>query len=74
MSAELDLLASSLFNGFLPPMWARLAPATEKKLGAWNTHFQERVKLYKGWVSFGEPAVMWLAGLHIPESYLTALV
>ena len=22
----------------------------------------------------GEPAVMWLSGLHIPESYLTALV
>jgi dynein heavy chain len=74
MSAELDILSFSLFNGFLPPIWARHAPATEKKLGAWNTHFQSRVKLYKNWVSFGEPAVMWLAGLHIPESYLTALV
>ena len=25
-------------------------------------------------VSEGEPCVMWLSGLHIPESYLTALV
>jgi hypothetical protein len=25
-------------------------------------------------VNEGEPAVMWLSGLHIPESYLTALV
>lgn len=25
-------------------------------------------------VSEGEPEVMWLSGLHIPESYLTALV
>ena len=25
-------------------------------------------------VSEGEPAVIWLSGLHIPESYLTALV
>ena len=25
-------------------------------------------------VSEGEPYVMWLSGLHIPESYLTALV
>ena len=25
-------------------------------------------------VNDGEPAVMWLSGLHIPESYLTALV
>jgi len=44
MSAELDDLASSLFNGFLPAMWARLAPATEKKLGAWNSHFLERTR------------------------------
>ena len=26
------------------------------------------------WINEGEPAVMWLSGLHIPESYLTALV
>jgi len=25
-------------------------------------------------VTEGEPGVMWLSGLHIPESYLTALV
>ena len=25
-------------------------------------------------VNDSEPAVMWLSGLHIPESYLTALV
>lgn len=25
-------------------------------------------------VTEGEPNVMWLSGLHIPESYLTALV
>lgn len=39
MSAELDELSNSIFNGFLPAIWARLAPATEKKLGAWNSHF-----------------------------------
>lgn len=39
MSSELDELASCLFKGFLPPMWASLAPQTEKKLGAWMEHF-----------------------------------
>lgn len=33
-----------------------------------------RVKQYKDWVNIGEPAVVWLSGIHIPESYLTALV
>jgi dynein heavy chain len=26
MSADLDTLGNSFFNGFLPPMWAKLAP------------------------------------------------
>lgn len=74
MSAELDELSISLFNSFLPPAWARLAPQTQKKLGSWMEHFASRVKQYKEWVTNGEPAVMWLSGIHIPESYLTALV
>jgi dynein heavy chain len=74
MSSELDELAASLFNGFLPSKWAKLAPQTEKNLGAWMDHFSNRIKQYNSWVKNGEPAVIWLSGLHIPESYLTALV
>ena len=35
MSEELDQLGASLFNGFLPSMWAALAPKSEKPLGSW---------------------------------------
>lgn len=35
-------------------------------------HFTRRVNQYKEWVDKGEPAVIWLSGIHIPESYLTA--
>lgn len=74
MSDQLDALGDSLFNGFLPFMWRRLAPSTEKSLGAWMEHFMNRHEQYFAWVNSGEPAVIWLSGLHIPESYLTALV
>lgn len=74
MSSELDDVARSLFNGQIPSIWRRLAPATLKSLGNWIIHFEHRYKQYNGWVNEGEPAVMWLSGLHIPESYLTALV
>jgi dynein heavy chain len=74
MSDELDALGDSIFNGFLPPMWRRLAPATEKPLGGWMTHYSRRYKQYAKWISDGEPAVIWIAGLHIPGSYLSALV
>ena len=37
-------------------------------------HFLRRLKQYDDWIQKGEPSIIWLSGLHIPESYLTALV
>ena len=74
MSDQLDKIGDALFNGFLPTFWAGLAPSTEKKLGSWMLHFQGRFQQYEKWIAEGEPACLWLSGLHIPESYLTALV
>ena len=74
MSAQLEELGDALFNGALPRMWSKLAPATLKNLAGWIAHFERRYAQYKSWVEQGEPAVIWLSGLHIPESYLTALV
>ena len=36
--------------------------------------FLKRLRQYADWLEKEEPGVMWLSGLHIPESYLTALV
>ncbi|KAJ8266677.1 hypothetical protein GJAV_G00133350 [Gymnothorax javanicus] len=74
MSNELDEVARALFNGQIPSIWRKLAPDTLKSLGNWMIHFRRRFEQYKSWVEEGEPTVMWLSGLHIPESYLTALV
>uniref|UniRef100_A0A8D3AXA9 AAA+ ATPase domain-containing protein n=1 Tax=Scophthalmus maximus TaxID=52904 RepID=A0A8D3AXA9_SCOMX len=71
MSSELDEVARALFNGHIPAIWKKLAPDTLKSLGNWMSHFKRRYEQYSHW---GEPKVMWLSGLHIPESYLTALV
>jgi len=74
MSNELDEVARSLFNGQIPSIWRNLAPDTLKNLANWMAHFRHRNEQYLDWVDNGEPVVMWLSGLHIPESYLTALV
>ena len=74
MSAKLDELSNALFNGTLPPLWRSLAPQTEKGLGSWMLHFERRYQQYLSWVKNGEPIVMWLSGLHVPEAYITALV
>jgi dynein heavy chain len=74
MSADLDVLGTSFFNGQLPPTWAKLAPSSEKQLVNWITHFDGRFQQYRDWVDVEEPKVIWLSGLHIPESYTTALI
>ncbi|XP_025020180.1 dynein heavy chain 10, axonemal, partial [Python bivittatus] len=74
MSNELDEVARALFNGQIPNIWRKLAPDTLKTLGNWMIYFKNRFLQYTLWVEESEPSVMWLSGLHIPESYLTALV
>nr|AML30863.1 axonemal inner arm dynein heavy chain 7 [Marsilea vestita] len=74
MSKSLDDLSTSLYNGQLPALWRKLTPQTEKMLSAWITWLIRRYNQYKDWVENGEPKVMWLAGLHIPETYIAALV
>ena len=74
MSDSLEELGTALYDGRVPGTWLSMAPATQKPLGNWMAHFLARHAQYCAWVGGGDPKVMWLSGLHIPESYLTALV
>ena len=74
MSSDLDELGAALYNGTLPSHWARKAPQTQKKLASWMVHFERRDRQYRGWALEGEPRVVWLAGFHIPGTFLAALV
>lgn len=74
MSQALDDLANCIFQGQVPPQWLGRAPQSMKNLVNWFEHFLRRHKQYKAWDEVEEPKCIWLSGLHIPESYLTALV
>ncbi|XP_050426983.1 dynein axonemal heavy chain 10-like [Adelges cooleyi] len=74
MDSVLESVSISLYNGQIPPAWTKLAPQTCKNLGGWIDHFVRRNQQYENWCISGEPVVIWLSGLHIPESYLTAIV
>lgn len=54
--------------------WKNLAPETQKTLGDWINQFFKRYNQYDDWEKNGEPKVMWLPGLHIPASYLKAII
>lgn len=62
MSSALDELGNAIFNGFLPPAWAKWAPSTEKNLVNWMEHFDRRYNQYKSWIEEEEPKVIWLSG------------
>jgi len=47
---------------------------TEKMLPAWMIWFERRYKQYSDWAEYGEPTVMWMSGLQIPETFIAALV
>lgn len=74
MSAQLDQIANSLYNGAIPEYWRTLTPQTTKSLPSWMSYMEQRFSQFSAWVKHGEPLVMWLAGLHVPEAYLAALV
>jgi dynein heavy chain len=75
MSNKLEDVSLALLKGVLPAMWSEMVPETKLNLANWLNHFQRRYDQYSRWISTGsDPVVMWLSGLHIPESYLTALI
>jgi len=74
LSIELEKIANSLYNGTIPALWLRFTPLTLKSLGNWMPFYIARDLQYREWIEEREPLVMWLSGLHIPESYLMALV
>ncbi|XP_072767433.1 LOW QUALITY PROTEIN: dynein axonemal heavy chain 10-like [Anoplolepis gracilipes] len=74
MDMTLENISVALYNGTLPKEWAKFAPDTRKNLAGWMDHFQKRIDQYTNWSGANEPVVLWLSGLHVPETYLAALI
>ena len=74
INSEIEDIMFKLFNNMIPGQWRKLAPETQKSLGNWIEHFQKRYEQYKIWLEKGEPDVIWLSGLHVPASYLKAII
>jgi len=74
MNSEIEEIMISLFSGNIPNQWKNIAPETQKSLANWIDHFQRRYQQYEKWINEGEPKVMWLSGMHIPGSYLKAII
>ena len=73
MDSTLENISQSLYNGQIPKKWRLYAPQTSMNLGSWMEHFQKRTDQYVRWTK-KNLVVTWISGLHVPESFFTALV
>lgn len=67
-------MARSLYNNEIPKRWLKMAPDTSMSLSCWLQNLQQRAQQYKLWSGSGEPTVMWLSGLHAPNTYIKAII
>ncbi|KAF6266164.1 dynein heavy chain 9 [Scenedesmus sp. NREL 46B-D3] len=71
MSAELDALGRSLFDGKVPALWLRRSFPSLKPLGSYVREVLERVAFFGSWLARGAPSVYWISGFFFTQAFLT---
>jgi dynein heavy chain len=71
MSGELEAMADSLFNNFVPEMWASKAFPSLKPLSLWIQELLDRLSFIQNWIDHGIPKVYWISGFFFPQAFLT---
>ena len=71
MSAELEQVASALYDNLVPAYWAAVAYPSLKALGGWVSDLRRRLSMFNDWVDGGAPSVFWISGFFFTQSFLT---
>ncbi|KAJ1485018.1 dynein heavy chain and region D6 of dynein motor-domain-containing protein, partial [Baffinella frigidus] len=71
MSAELDSLATNLFNNQVPGMWESKAYPSLKPLVLWMDDLIKRCAFIQDWIDNGMPITFWISGFFFPQAFLT---
>jgi dynein heavy chain len=71
MSAALESVFNSLFDGRVPTMWAGKSYPSLMPLGGYFSNLLERVGKLQDWMDNGAPTQFWLPGLFFPQAFLT---
>jgi len=64
-------MADSLFNNFVPEMWASRAFPSLKPLSLWIQELLDRLFFIQNWIDHGIPKVYWISGFFFPQAFLT---
>jgi dynein heavy chain len=75
MSDDMETLSQCLYLDRVPPGWHKNAWPSKRGLTPWLANLLQRLQQLEEWTQnpMEIPKVTWLAGLIIPQSFLTAL-
>jgi len=75
ISAAMEVLMNSLFDGKVPGTWEVAAWPSLRLLASWLGDLQRRCQKLQEWTADLQlPKVTWLSGLFNPQSFLTAVM
>ena len=74
MSDELEKMATSIFDNFVPKSWtsAGYGLLSLKPLASWIEDLNERIAFLKNWYDNGTPNCYWASGFFFPQAFLTS--
>ncbi|KAL2653371.1 hypothetical protein R1flu_021499 [Riccia fluitans] len=74
MSSEIEKLATSVFLGRMPGMWAPHSYPTMKPLLSYAADLYERLAMLQDWMNNGAPPKFWISGFFFTHAFLTGVL
>eukprot|EP00397_Hematodinium_sp_SG-2012_P000045 GEMP01000045.1.p1 GENE.GEMP01000045.1~~GEMP01000045.1.p1 ORF type:complete len:3312 (+),score=740.25 GEMP01000045.1:2269-12204(+) len=74
MTADLDLLFTSLQNNQIPLMWEKVSYPSLMRLGSYVEDLIQRVGFFQDWVHNSMPPAFCLSAFFFPQGFLTAVL
>jgi len=71
MSAQLEAVFYSIFDGKTPVMWLGASYPSQKPLGSYSNDLLARLEFFQKWIDEGIPNLFWLSGIYFTQAFTT---